>query len=385
MSHAFDVDAFRAQFAALPRLAYFNSGSYGLLSGRVRDALGGYLATRDEKGADWGAWVGALEGMRDRMARLLRVDADEVAITGSASAGINAIATGLDYSVRSKIVVSNFEFPTSGQIWHAQEKAGARIVHIAESEDGLIPLERFAAEIDEDTAIVAISQVCYRNGGRIPDEDIKALSALAHAKGALLILDTYQIIGAAQIYPRDLGVDFCVGGTMKYLLGTAGIGFLYASPDALARVTPRTTGWFAQADIDAMDIFHHTPSPSARRFEGGTPPVPNCVAASAGLDVLLEAGLPAIEAQIAAMTALAIERLQEEGIRLGSPVEPARRGPLLTIPVPDDQRLVDLLAQSDVVTSCRDGRVRAGFHAYNDIGDVERLIEAVVANRAVLV
>lgn len=384
MSNAFNLDALRAQFASLPRLAYFNSGSYGLLADRVRDAFGVYLDTRDTHGADWGAWVGALEGTRERMARLLKVDADLVAITASASAGINAIASGLDFAERPKVVVSNFEFPTSAQIWHAQEKAGARIVHIAESEDGLIPLDRFAAEIDEQTAVVAISQVCYRNGGRIPDEDIRALSELAHAKGALLILDSYQIVGAAQVYPGELGVDFCVGGMLKYCLGTAGVGFLYASSEAIARVVPRTTGWFAQEDIHAMDIFRHAPSPTARRFEGGTPPVPSCIAASAGLDVLLEVGLPAIEAQIAAMTALAVERLQEEGIRLGSPVDTARRGPLLTIPVPDDQRLVDLLAQSDVITSCRDGRVRAGFHAYNDAGDVERLIAAFVANRPVL-
>ncbi len=384
MSKLFNVDAFRAQFASLPRLAYFNSGSYGLLSTAVRNAFSTYLGTREAVGADWGAWVGALEGTRERMARLLAVDVDEVAITSSASAGINAIASGLDYVARPKIIVSNFEFPTSGQIWHAQEKAGARVVHIEESEDGVIPLERFAEEIDETTSIVVISQVCYRNGGRIPDEDIKTLSALAHANGALIILDSYQIVGAAQVHPRKLGVDFCVGGMLKYLLGTAGIGFLYASSEAIARITPRTSGWFAQADIDAMDIFHHTPSDTARRFEAGTPPVPNCIATSAALDVVLEAGLPAIEAQIAATTAYAIKRLQEHDVRLGSPVDAARRGPLLTIPAPDDQGLVDVLARSDVVTSCRDGRVRVGFHAYNTTEDVDRLIEAVVSNQALL-
>lgn len=384
MSQPFDVEAFRSRFSALPRLAYFNSGSYGLLATEVRDAFGSYLDTRDAKGADWGGWSAALEGTRERMARLLAVDADEVAITSSASAGINAIATGIDYAKRPKVVVSNFDFPTSAQIWHAQEAAGAQIVHVAESEDGLIPFERLAAELDESTAILALSQVCYRNGGRIPDEEIKALSVLAHSKGALVILDTYQIVGTAPIHPRELGVDFCVGGMLKYLLGTAGVGFLYASPDAIARVTPRTTGWFAQADIDAMDIFHHTPSATARRFEGGTPPVPSCIAASAGLDLILGIGLPAIEAQVADLTAYAIERFLEQGIALGSPIEAGRRGPLLTLPVPDDQRMVDLLARSDVMTSCRDGRVRAGFHAYNTASDVDRLVKAVVSSRLLL-
>jgi selenocysteine lyase/cysteine desulfurase len=318
------------------------------------------------------------------VALVLSVDADEVAITASASAGFNAIATALDYTSRPKIVVSNLDFPTSAQVCHAQDRAGARVVHVAESEDGVIPLEAFLAEIDEQTALVAFSQVCYRNGGRVPDDDIRAIAEAAHAKGALLALDTYQIVGSTRIDPRALGVDFCVGGMLKYLLGTAGIGFLYANAETTGHIIPRTTGWFAQADINAMDIFANTPSPTARRFEAGTPPVPNCIASSAGMDVILSVGLDRIDRQIADVTAYAIERLRDAGIGMGGPTAAERRGPLLTIPTVDGNRLVAALAEADVITSCRDGRLRAGFHGYNGTEDADRLIAGLIANRALL-
>jgi selenocysteine lyase/cysteine desulfurase len=381
---SFDLDALRAQFPSLPRLAYFNSGSYGLLAREVRAAFDSYLDRREEVGADWGGWVMANEGLRGQMAGLLGVSGDEVAITASASAGINAVACALDYVARPRVVVTNFDFPTSAQIWHAQEKAGAQIVHVAEAQDGLIPLDALLDAIDERTAIVALSHVCYRNGGRLPDADIRAVVARAHELGALVILDGYQIIGTQDIRPADLGVDFYVGGFLKYLLGTAGAGFLYASADVLTRIQPRTTGWFAQADINAMDIFANTPSPTARRFEAGTPPVPNAIACAAGVKVLTGAGLAAVGDWIGHLTALTIERLAGEGIATGSPTDPTRRGPLLTIPALDDNALVAALAERDVITSCRDGRLRAGFHFYNTLEDVERFVDALLANRALL-
>ena len=384
MTPSFDLDALRSQFPSLPRLAYFNSGSYGLLARGVRAAFDSYLDRREEVGADWGGWVMANEGLREAMAAMLGVAGDEVAITASASAGVNAVASSLDYAARPKIVVTNFDFPTSAQIWHAQEKAGAQIVHVAEAEDGLIPLDALLSAIDEQTAIVALSHVCYRHGGRIPDADIRAVMARAHELGALVILDGYQIIGTQQIRPADLGVDFYVGGFLKYLLGTAGAGFLYASASSTAHLTPRTSGWFAQADINAMDIFANTPSPTARRFEAGTPPVPSAIACAAGLKVLGEVGLPAVGDWIGQLTALAITRLAQEGIATNSPTDPARRGPLLTVVAQDDNALVAALAERDVITSCRDGRLRAGFHFYNTLADVDRFVDALLANRALL-
>ncbi|MBB5684774.1 aminotransferase class V-fold PLP-dependent enzyme [Sphingobium boeckii] len=382
MNLDFDIAAFRSHFASLPRLTYLNSGSYGLLAGSVRTAFDSYLDGRVTRGADWGGWVGALEETRGHMAALLGVDADEMAITGSASAGINALASAFDFSgPRNKVVVTNFDFPTSAQIWHAQERVGAEVVHVPEAGDGFIPLEHFERVIDERTAIVVLSQLCYRHGGRIPDTDIQAIAKMAHDMGALVMLDSYQIVGTTPVLPRDLDVDFCVGGMLKYLLGTAGIGYLYVRRSLIDRLVPRTSGWFAQAEIDAMDIFANDPSPTARRFEGGTPPVANCIATVAGLKLVRDTGLQAISTQIKTVTRHTMESLREAGIACNNPDMDDHRGPLISIQTSDENALVSALAAQNIVTSRRDGRLRAGFHAYNDAADADTFVAALIDKR----
>jgi selenocysteine lyase/cysteine desulfurase len=377
-----DVERLRARFPTLERLAYLNSGSYGLLSDAVQDAFGCYLADRLDKGADWGGWMGRVEGVREGMAALLNASPEEVAVTASASAGINAIATALDFTgERNKVVVSNLEFPTSAQIWHAQAPRGAVIEHVAEADDGHIPLEHFERAIDERTRLVAITHICYRNGARV---DVEGVVRLARAKGALVLLDCFQSIGALKVDVARTGVDFAVGGMLKYLLGTAGIGFLYAARRHHQTLTPTVGGWFAQADIDAMDIFANDPAPNAGRFQAGTPPVVNCYAAEAGIGLIQELGPEVVEARIMALTGACMDRMTEAGCKLATPRQDARRGPLVAVRSRDDNALVARMAERDVVVSCRDGNLRAMFHAYNDDSDIDRLVEGLMANRDLL-
>ena len=195
----------------------------------MRAAFDEYLQSRIDRGADWDEWVTRAEAVRGQVARLLGTDPDEIAVTASASSGMNAIASALDFSGgRNRIVISNYEFPTSAQIWHAQEKRGAVVAHVAEGADGLIPIEAIEAAIDERTALVVLSHVCYRHGAKFAADTIRRAAAHAHANGALFLLDCYQSVGSESLDLRALDVDFAVGGMLKYLLGTAGIGFLYA-------------------------------------------------------------------------------------------------------------------------------------------------------------
>ncbi|MEJ0037998.1 MAG: aminotransferase class V-fold PLP-dependent enzyme [Gammaproteobacteria bacterium] len=379
---AFDVERVRRRFPALAHKTYLNSGSHGLLSIDVRRAFEQYLGSRDERGSDWSEWLGRCEAVRQRMARLLNAAPDEIAVTASASAGINALASALRPSgKRRKIVVSDFEFPTSAQIWHAQAPRGFLIEHVPEDASGYIPVEHFERVIDESTALVAIAQVCYRNGAML---DVARIARLAHERGALLLLDCYQVVGAGSVDVRALGVDFAVGGMMKYLLGTSGIGFLYARAELGPTLTPTISGWFAQADLDAMDIYHNVPAPTARRFQAGTPPVPNCYAAAAGLDVILALGVGSIESHVRALTAHCMDRLAEAGCSLATPRDDGRRGPQVAIRSTDDSALVARLAERGIVTSCRAGNVRATFHCYNNEEDVDALVIGLLANRDLL-
>jgi selenocysteine lyase/cysteine desulfurase len=370
-----NFQALRKEFPVLERKTYLNSGSYGALANDVKTAFEAYMEDRLRMGANWDAWIAKNESVRALTATLLRAVPDEIAVTASVSAGLNALASAFDFSgPRNKVVVSDFEFPTNAEIWHAQEPRGARVVHVPCAADGYIPVENFAEAIDAQTQLVAITHVCYRNGAKL---DIPGIVRLAHAKGAMVLLDCYQSVGSLDIDVKALDVDFAAGGMLKYLLGTAGIGFLYVRDSFVQSLVPTNSGWCAQAEIAAMDITANRPAPNARRFEAGTPAVVNSYAAEAGLKFVLAVGTPAIEKRNYALTRRCMQRLEEIGWPSITPTQNERRGATVAVPSRDCGRLCAELMKRDIVTSHRDDNIRASFHFYNDENDVESFIAAM--------
>jgi len=377
-----DWDALRARFPVFRKKTYINSCSYGALATDVETEVQRYLRDRLEQGCDWNYWVERNEAARSSVARLLGATPDEIAVTTSASAGINGIASALHFDQgRHKVVISDYEFPTDAQIWYAQELRGAEVVRVPEK-DGYIPVESFAAAIDEQTKLVAISQVCFRNGARL---DVPAIAKLARERGALIMVDGYQGFGTMPFDVRDAGVDFAVGGHVKYLLGTAGIGFLYARRELIESLVPTVTGWFAQRDIFAMDTTRYDPSPSARRFEAGTPPVVNIYAATAGLDIVHEVGLEAIAGRIAELTGQIKSLAREAGYTIVTPTDPSRHGAMIALRSHDAPALVAGLGERDIVVSDRDSNLRISPHFYNNAQDVDRLFAALADRSNLLI
>ena len=366
----------------MQKKTYLNSCSYGALANEVEASLQRYLDDRNDKGADWDYWVGRNEAVRSSVAKLIGAEAEEVAVTASVSAGINSLASALSFDgPRNKVVITDFEFPTNAQIWYAQESRGARVVRLTE-EDGKIPLEKFAQAIDEETLIVATAQVAFRHGAK---QDIPAIAELARRKGALTMVDSYQALGTMQFDVKKAGVDFAVGGMLKYLLGTAGIAFFYARQDLIESLVPTATGWFAQEDINAMDVTRYSPATTARRFEAGTPPVLNTYMAEAGLAILHEIGLEAIERRIGELTSTIKDAGADAGYQLASPVNASHHGAMITFRSNDDNRLVAGLAEENIVVSCRNGNLRISPHFYNNQADIEFLFRALHKRRDLLV
>ena len=359
-----------------------NACSQGALSDAVRQAYEDYLRDWEEKGAPWEYWVERSETARTAFAGLVGARPDEVAVTTSISQGISAVMSGIRFDGgRTKIVVSDFEFPTVGQIAHAQELRGRRVVHVPEAGDATIPLERWDEAIDEETAVVAFPYVCYRNGSRL---DVEAVTRLAHERGALVLVDAYQAAGAIPIDVKALGVDFLAAGTVKYLLASAGLGFLYCRGELVEEVLPVQTGWFADEDIFQMDIHDYSPSRTARRFEAGTPPVPNIYAGIAGISLMREIGVAETEEHVRGLNALLLDGLDELGARVVTPRDPARRGPLIAVASTDEHALVSALAGEGVITSSRDGNLRISMHCYNSADDVTAVLAAVEHHRDLL-
>ena len=372
----------RHRFPVFGQRVYVNSCSQGALSDSVREAYGRYLADWDEYGAPWEYWVEQLEAVRGTVARLINADEDEVAITTSVSAGVSALASGLRPGEgRDKVVVSDFEFPTIGQIWHAQERRGVRVEHVPAEADGTIPLERFEAAIDEQTALVAVTHVCFRNGSRL---DVEAVARIAHERGALVLVDAYQTVGSLPVDVRALGCDFLAAGVLKYLLGSAGLGFFFCRQALVQEVEPSATGWFADRDIFEMDIHDYSPAPTARRFEAGTPPVPPIYAAIAGIELMQEIGIAETEAHVRELNALLHDGLEELGTRAVTPRSSEQSGALVCIPSTDVNGLVAALAAEDVVTSSRDDNLRISAHCYNTADDVRAVLDVLARNGELL-
>lgn len=375
------AEHWRSLFPIFKTTTYVNSCSQGALSGEVRAAYECYMADWDEKGSPWELWVERGESARAAFARLIGASPDEVAVMTSVSAGVSALMSCFDFrGRRGKIVVADFAFPTVGQIAHAQELRGARIVHVPVA-GATIPYEAFERAIDDETALVALSHVSFRTGAR---QDVAAIAALAHRHGALVLLDSYQALGTIPIDVRALGVDFLVGGTLKYLLSSAGLGFLYVRKDLIGTLRPTSIGWFSQDDIFAMDIYHNTPAATARRFESGTPPVPNIYAGLAGMAIVARIGVEAIEAHVRELNDHLIGGAMRLGCNVVTPLRPSQRAALITIKSNDVHALVDRLAARKIVVSSRENNLRISPHFYNNHADIERVLEGLKANRDLL-
>ena len=374
--------AVRAEFPIFESATYLNSCSQGALSHRVRDAVEGWLAGWDENGAEWDFWVERNEAFRAAVARLLHAEADDVAVTTSVSQGVSGLVSALDLrGERNRIVISEYEFPTIGQIAHAQELRGAEVVHVRPDADGSIRAERFAEAIDERTALVCCTALSYRSGHR---HDVAAIAEAAHAAGAIVLADSYQACGAVELDVRSLGADVVTGGTVKYLLGTAGLGFMWVTPEVREALVPTQTGWFADEDIFAMSIADYSPHASARRFDAGTPPVPSLYAGVAGISLVEEAGVPAIEAHVAGLVDRLLDGLDGLGATVATPRDPRRRGPLVCVRARDVGELVEALAADRIVVSSREDKLRVALHLYNVEEDVDILLAALARNRALL-
>jgi selenocysteine lyase/cysteine desulfurase len=374
------VDNCRSRFPIFERLTYINSCSQGALSDSVRAAYDDYLTGWDERGAPWEYWVERAETARATFARLVGGAADDVAVTTSLSAGISPLASAIDFSKRPKVVISDFEFPTIGQIWHAQELRGAQVVHVP-ADGAEIPVERFADAIDEETAVVSIAAVCYRNGSRL---DVEEIARVAHEKGALVVLDAYQAMGTYPLDVRELGVDVLAAGVLKYLLGSAGLGFMWTRPGLAQELWPTQTGWFADANIFEMDIDDYSPSPTARRFQSGTPPIPAIYAGIAGMELLEEIGIAETRAHVNELNEQLISGVEALGGTVVTPRAAEKRGALVCVRSADAPALVAALGADGIVTSERDGNLRVSAHAYNTVDDVDTVLAALGRHRAYL-
>jgi selenocysteine lyase/cysteine desulfurase len=368
------VESVRSRFPIFKHKVYLNSCSQGALSDTVDAALQAHIRSWHQEGSPWGRWVEEYEAARSAFARFIGASPEEIAIVSSASAGISAIASALEFGERRKIVMGEFEFPTMGQIWLAQQRRGAEIQFL-QAEDGKIPATRYANAIDAETLIVPLTHVCFMNGFR---SDVRAISKLACERGALVMLDDYQDAGTRPVDVKALDLDFYVTGALKYLLSPSGIAFLYVRSELIEKLTPTITGWFGQQNPFAFDVHHFDPATSARRFEAGSPPVPHVYAVPAALGLLSDIGFENIAQHVAGLAQALMEGTRQLDIKIKTPADSC--GPLVVLQMKDAEKAVAKLAERDIVASSRMDGLRVSFHVYNTLDDVRAVLEVLEKN-----
>jgi len=355
----------RSHFPILREKTYLYSCSQGAVSDAAEAGMKQYAESWRTSAAPWDEWVGACEALRAEFARFINAEPDEVAITTSASAGINPIANAFDFNQRHKVVMGEYEFPTMGQIWLAQKPRGAEIQFL-DGIDNEVPVESYARAIDQRTAIVPLTQVSFINGSRA---DVAAITKLAHDRGALLFLDGFQDCGTRPIDVKALDVDFYVTGTLKYLLGPPGVAFLYVKKALIESLNPPITSWMAQRNMFAFNTKLLDPAPNARRFEGGSPPVPNVYMARPALSFLVNIGLENVSWQVERLTRAFLDGVHRLELETKTPASSA--GPLVVLRAKDIQTILGRLTERGVVISVRGDGARFSFHVYNTFDDVE--------------
>ncbi|WP_324199153.1 aminotransferase class V-fold PLP-dependent enzyme [Nocardia amamiensis] len=318
-------------------------------------------------GAAWQAFESQVSEARDRFAALIGARPDQVAMVPNASVGAYQVASTRNWETRSRIVTTTAEFPSIAHVWLAQRSRGAEVVYAAPTP------ESYAALIDCTTRLVSVPLIGYQDAARLP---VAEVVRTAHAAGAEVLVDAYQAVGVEPVDVGTLDCDFLVAGTSKYLLGLPGLAFLYTRSPERVDHAPRLTGWFGRVDPFAFDPRRLDFPASAARFETGTPAVPACYAANAGLRLIGKLDLATVHDHVRRLTEFAREQLAEQGEQVRA-VAPMRRGAHIGLIDPDPSGLGHRLAERDIAVSPRGDVVRLSFHYYSDVDDVAALCAAL--------
>jgi selenocysteine lyase/cysteine desulfurase len=361
----------RSHFPILREKTYLYNCSQGALSDAVEGGLEKYAASWRTSAAPWNEWMEHYEALRADFASFINAQPGEVAIVTSASAGINPIANALRFDGRNKVVMSEYEFPTMGQIWLAQRPRGAEIQFL-DGVNNMVPTECYEKAIDEQTRIVPLTHVSFVNGFR---SDVAAIAKIAHAQGALLFLDGFQDCGTRPMDVKALDVDFFVTGTLKYLLGPPGLGFLYVRRELIETLTPTMTSWMAQRDPFTFNPKCLDPAADARRFEGGSPPIPNIYLARPAIHMLAGIGMDNVAAQIERLTRAFLKGVRD--LRIESKTPSSSVGPLVVLRAKDAAAMLAKLTERGIAASTRRDGVRFAFHVYNTLEDVNVALTAL--------
>ena len=365
----------RSEFPILEKCVYLISHSLGAMPRGTYERLQDYAeawATRGVRAWAEGWWEMPVS-LGDEVGRIIGAPPASVVMHQNVSICQSLILSCFDPAPpRNKIVYSELNFPSVMYVYEAHARNGRLRIETVKSDDGItVPLERMLAAIDEETLLVPISHVLFKSAFL---QDARAITERAHEVGARVVLDTYQSAGTVPFSVKDLNVDFACGGSVKWLCGGPGAGYLYVRPDLQKLLEPRTTGWMAhEAPFSFESSMRY--APSIARFLHGSPAIPALYAAESGYRIINEVGVPAIREKSVRQTTRLIELAEEAGFRVTSPHDPARRGGTVTIAAEHAAAVTKELIRREFIVDYRPGAgVRISPHFYTKDEEIELIV-----------
>ena len=364
-----ELHEYRERFPILAETTYLINHSLGAMPAAAEERVLEYARTWNTRGVrawEEGWWDLPLT-VGDQIARLIGAPPGSVSMHQNVTIAEAVVVSCFSFEgPRRRVVYEEGNFPSVRYLYQAQR--GADIL-VAADEEGVVEA------IDERTLLVPVTHVLYKTG---EIQDVEAIVARAHEEGALVVLDAYQSVGTVPLDVTALGVDFAVGGSVKWLCGGPGAAWLYVRPDLAATLEPALTGWQAHARPFAFEAEQDY-AEGAARFLTGTPNVPGLYAATAGYDVVEEVGVERIRNRSQEQTALLVELLDEAGFPAGGPHDPERRGGTVVVQVPSSKRVNRELAERGVICDWRpDVGLRLGPHFFNTDDELHFAVEQIV-------
>lgn len=399
---ALTLQQFRDACPLVAKTIYLANCSQAPQSLPVRAAIQAFMESWATLGMHWGGWIDEVNRARASFATLIGAQPEDIAIGTSVSQIVSSLASALvqPAAPRRRILGSVIEFPGVGQAWHAATRAApgwkldlltgneAEVIeadHLEAARAGqalshthpsvMVTAEQVAAAIDETTALVSMPLVSYTNGALL---DAEAVITAAHAQGTLVFLDAYQGAGSVPIDVRASQVDFLAAGALKYMMATAGIAFLYVSPRVRQQLEPTITGWFGRSNPFDFNSAGLDYAPAASRFDLGTPPLINAFAARAGIDLVRETGVDAINAQLQRLSALAHQAAPARGLKILGPQPGTPKGATTAIDAGSVARahwLEETLRDHGVIVSARGEAVRFAPHGFTLESELEEALD----------
>ena len=368
----------RPEFPILDTCTYLVSHSLGAMPARSRRYLQEYADAWDGRGVRaWheGWWQTGRE-IGNLLAPLLGVAPDTVTLHQNATVAQAVVASCFSFEGRRrKILLQDLDFPTNHYLFEGFRRYGAVIEYIAS--DGFIsaPIDRLVDAIDDETALVPMSLVLFRSSCL---QDVRPVIEKAHRVGARVVLDVYQATGTVPMDLAGLNADFAVGGSVKWLCGGPGAGYLYVRPDLLHEMRPSIVGWAGHASPFGFETGAIRYAGGIERFQSGTPNVPGWMAARGGYEIVGEVGVPAIRQRSLSLTRRLIDAAETRGWRLNTPTRDEERGGTVVIDVPNGAAATDELLRQQVIVDYRpNAGIRIAPHFYTTEAEIDRAVDII--------